>query len=243
MEKWLSSVGHRLSPGTKERITEIIYSGTDSELSKLQILPLMLSEDKYRDLQYIADLLNRPQIDKDGNEFPQYALLRTVVEGISQQDFASVDWTPAGFESLIGGPEYNPAPGSPLYVFNEAARYNAPILKVIGLQKNKEGEIAISATTESTSPVGGTVWLLWEHYFRNQGWRRIKRCRLSSCSKWFVDRTRNRIGQDCCTHHTNLFHSWKYRKERKKDQGGNVSLKKTTARKTKGGKKNGHDLS
>jgi hypothetical protein len=64
------------------------------------------------------------------------------------------------------------------------------------LQVNSKGDSVISS---KGSPLRKVVRWLWDIYFREHAWDRIKRC--GKCEKWFVDVTKNRttrFGSDYC---------------------------------------------
>ena len=59
-------------------------------------------------------------------------------------------------------------------------------------------------TGVSSRDVGGTVlWHLWLFYFQDRGWKRLKRCPISVCRKWFVDTSQNRRKARCSSACTN----------------------------------------
>ena len=49
----------------------------------------------------------------------------------------------------------------------------------------------------SRDEVGTVLWHLWQFYFQDRGWKRLKRCPISACRKWFVDTSQNRQKARC----------------------------------------------
>ncbi|MCX5913656.1 MAG: hypothetical protein NTV04_17175, partial [Deltaproteobacteria bacterium] len=56
-----------------------------------------------------------------------------------------------------------------------------------------------------------SLFLLFEHYFKNEGWKRLKRCPV--CEIWFVDDTPNISKKRCGGHCTWAWWSRPRRKE------------------------------
>lgn len=175
--------------------------------------------DEFWPLEYFANLLNDPQVG-DENE---RSMVKTFIEGMSNQYPSKLTWTEGGFEPKDQAPPtwVSPSLESPLYFFNRQAKENPIILKFIGV-KRKARPVQIYPIAEGSPNrlLGSTLWLLWEDYFTKEGWKRLKRC--PQCGGWFVDRTRNKKKERCSSDCTTKFWSW----GRRRAEGHKLPIKK-----------------
>jgi hypothetical protein len=199
-----------------------------------RVLSLQLAHDEFSGLEYICYLLNNPQFD-DKNELRQQSyVIKRIVEDISKQPPSKMSWTESGFkyESFPLGQQFKPSIDSPLHFFNQEARQNPITLKFIGSKKKGSTKRRIELyPTVDGSPAGMALWVLWQEYFKKEGWKRLKKC--PQCKLWFVDRTRNKKKERCSSDCTWKWWSW----GRRKAEGH--KLPKTKIRKSQISKKRG----
>jgi hypothetical protein len=72
--------------------------------------------------------------------------------------------------------------------------------------------------------IGEMLWHLWQFYFQDGGWERLKRCQR--CSAWFVDRAKNKSGKWCSGKCKDSFWNRPRRKNAKKSKKGALHGKK-----------------
>jgi hypothetical protein len=78
--------------------------------------------------------------------------------------------------------------------FNRLARMHPVPLK-LWLRRSKKGRLEIVPSLEPSSHEQLSLCFLWEDFFSNRGWERLKRC--PRCGKWFPDKTKNRSKKRC----------------------------------------------
>lgn len=103
-----------------------------------------------------------------------------------------------------------PMPRFAIGVFNDLAEKNPVSLKLIA-QKSKSGQIEVIPGHEPSTLTGSILLFLWQYYFKDNGWERLKRC--PTCKKWFVDETKNKSKERCSNHCTWLWWTRSRRKE------------------------------
>jgi hypothetical protein len=59
------------------------------------------------------------------------------------------------------------------------------------------------AAIASRDEAGTVLWHLWQFYFQDRGWKRLKRCPV--CQKWFEDTSQNRRKERCSAVCTNKY--------------------------------------
>jgi predicted RNA-binding Zn ribbon-like protein len=77
------------------------------------------------------------------------------------------------------------------------------------------------------TPLDIALNIVWDYYFRNQGWTRLKRCPV--CQTWFVDTTRNKSMLRCSRECTLRWWDYNQRKKAghvKSNKGGSRHVKK-----------------
>ncbi len=227
MKTRLRFVEKKFGPEAKRNLEEILDEGSDTYICKT--MPQMLAGDKYARMQHLVDLLNAPQVDKNGNLFPQYEVMKRIVEGLSTRALSASDWVETKFASLALGPEFNPSEKSVLSFFNQMAQENPITLRIAGVKMEEEllrddGKVRISTAAEG-SPVGLALFFLWQDYFKGGGWRRVKIC--PTCGRWYVDRSRNRSAKTCSRRCSNSGRwSWQRRQEIKSQPGYKPRIRK-----------------
>jgi len=166
----------------------------------------------------IADHLNNPHLM--GNS-PIWQEVKEIVENI-------VDPMPVGGEKESGKTvltrrrKIRPIPlwGLAISRFNTLAKDNPIPLMVSGKISPRakdnlilqSGSIKIRAGHAPNPTLEQmATYYLWEYFFRNNGWERLKQC--PRCGKWFVDDSRNKKKERCSLHCTNRWWSWGRRKE------------------------------
>lgn len=104
-----------------------------------------------------------------------------------------------------------PLPEVAVEVFNELAEKNPISLKLD--VKKTEKTIEPSPGHYPTTEMQEALWFLWNFFFSERGWERLKRC--PKCMKWFVDDTRNKRKIRCSRHCT-----WQWwSRDRRKQEG------------------------
>lgn len=76
--------------------------------------------------------------------------------------------------------------------FNE---FSEEALVRFRLYRNKNGTVEPRWDVAADWGKGRVVKLLWDFYFTNECWRRLKKCR--KCRAWFVDHSRNHGKRFC----------------------------------------------
>lgn len=94
-----------------------------------------------------------------------------------------------------------------MHLFEEHAKRYPVCLTVRETDKSRLPKPSLS----SNEPQGDVLKQLWWSYFRDEGWRRLKRC--LQCQDWFVDSTRNKSAVRCSVGCNSL---WWSRDRRKK---------------------------
>ena len=79
-------------------------------------------------------------------------------------------------------------------------------------QSERWGRIQIDFRQVAGNPYGDVALILWQFYFSDRGWQRLKRC--DNCGKWFADGGKNKMGRFCeeCRVGTKWW-TWKRRRE------------------------------
>ena len=75
-----------------------------------------------------------------------------------------------------------------------------------------EKRLEIGVRVRSKGPFANAAWFLWQFYFRERGWQRLKRC--SQCKRWFVDETRNHKKERCSDRCTWRWWNWARRQKK-----------------------------
>lgn len=101
------------------------------------------------------------------------------------------------------------SPAFAINLFNELVKEH-PIPMKLAVQK-RSGKIKVFPDHKGSNFIEVTLLLLWEYYFKDEGWQRLKRCPI--CEKWFVDDTRNKSKERCSEHCTCLWWTRTRRRE------------------------------
>jgi hypothetical protein len=173
----------------------------------------------------IADHLNSPHLMGTS---PIWQEVKEIVELI-------IDPMPVGGEKESGKTllsrrrKIRPIPlwGEAISRFNTLAKDNPIPLMVSGKISPKakdnlilqSGSIKIRAGHAPNPTLEQmATYHLWEYFFRNNGWERLKQC--PQCGKWFVDDSRNKKKERCSVQCTDRWWSWGRRREAGHHQWG-----------------------
>jgi hypothetical protein len=130
-------------------------------------------------------------------------------------DWFGLEWSPN---------DRYPWPAFAIQTFNDLAKKNPVTLGVTGRKISSKLEVIPDQQKPTTT--SWVLLLLWEYYFKGDGWKRIKRCPI--CEKWFVDETTNRTKIRCSEHCTAVW----WNRSRRKEAGHKI--RKPVVRKKQG---------
>ena len=110
-----------------------------------------------------------------------------------------------------------PDPDFAIWYFNELAKKNPVTLKVTS--RKTKTKLEVITDQEMPTPMSYVLLLMWQYYFKDNGWLHIKRC--PTCERWFHDKTGNarmiRCSADC---------TWKYWSRGRRKEAGHGRGKK-----------------
>jgi hypothetical protein len=189
---------------------------------KLKI-PDEFVRDKYAGLRFLANWLN-PLSRAAGPIRPVLRKIELIVESMTglppikkhgeapERAWFDYQLTPAERRAAA-------SPAFAVELFNEMVEeYPVPLKLAV---RKKGGGVEVSHDRSELNLVQRTLLLLWESYFKDEGWQRLKRC--PTCEKWFVDDTRNKSKERCsgsCTW------NWWTRSRRKEAGHGKQKIQK-----------------
>ncbi|MFH1756537.1 MAG: CGNR zinc finger domain-containing protein [Pseudomonadota bacterium] len=182
---------------------------------------------KYAGLRFIASWINpfsvgvgpiRPILDK------LVLILQTMTGqlpvkkhmGAPKRSFFDYELTPSQRKEIA-------SPAFAIELFNDLVK-EYPIPLKLKVQK-RSGKIEVFPDRSELNLIQETLLLLWENYFKNEGWHRLKRC--PTCEKWYVDESKNRT-KEWCSYHCKW--SW-WTRARRKEAGHGKGKRQVRKRK------------
>ena len=171
-------------------------------------------------LKFIAQEMNRQTEAKRESDKEIWHDVGLILEAMTDQPPEKPPNKRSWFDRQWSSTERYQAPLFAINHFNDLAKKN-PVTLQVNVSKTKSGQLIINPTHKGDTLTATMLALLWEYYFQNKGYDRLKRC--PKCKKWFVDETRNK-SQIYCSHHCgNLY--WNRAQRREAGHKGQVPQK------------------